>query len=278
MGVFDLRKWKNLSRWLGFPAWLNLCTGEIFFKDVKPRLFLERKAKDLERVWAAPITKAFSNKTVHRIYRYVGDSALWRQANLKLDITVVLPGFWRKEYVKTTGHYHLPLAGKTIASPDFYQLVYGKGIILIQRADNKKIVPYVIYPKLLQPVFIPPEYAHSTINIGKEPVIFQNICTRDPHLNYEPILERGGMLYFLMQDKGKTYFSLNPCYQAMGNKVEKIRCVSIWLRKKFLEKRQSFYALFQHNAPKLKFLNEARQQAYVMRSTPIVVLRQNQDT
>lgn len=265
MQALDLKNWKNLSHRLGFSAQLNLHTGKIVFQEIKPRLSLKRKARDIKMVWSSPLTKEFSNKTVHWIYRCVGDSLLWQKENLKLDITVIMPGTWRGEYIKTTGHYHLPLTGKHIASLDFYQLIYGKGVILIHREDDQKTAPYIIYPKIMQPVFIPPEYAHCTINIGDEPVVFQNICTRDPHLNYDPILERGGMAYFLMKENGRIRFVLNPRYLKTGHRVEKIGRVSIMLRRKFLEKCQPFYTLFQCNATNLRFLNKTHRQTYIMR-------------
>jgi len=237
--------WRDISPRLGFPAHLNLSTGEIKFGSVSPRIYIERKGKDLERVWARPITKNFENKIIHRIYRYVGDSPVLKRNNLKLDITVILPGSWAGEFIKTTGHYHLSIGKNQTAPPDLYQLVFGKGIILIQKEENKKIIPYIIQPKLLEPILIPPEYAHTIINIGTSPMVFQNICVRIPHLNYKPILNRKGMAYFIKRKEGKLCFIPNLNYSKNGYQVEKIKKFSIYQNQNPFKDHLPFYQLLQ---------------------------------
>ena len=258
------KEWRDISHNLGFSAQLNLSTGEIKFQDILPRFYNERKAKDIKELWADPINKKFEDKVIHRIYRYIGDSPDLERVNLKLDITVILPNSWHDEFAKTTGHYHLPLKENLPPSPDFYQLVYGKGVILIQREVKRKIISYIIEPKLFEPVFIPPGYAHVTINTGRTPLVFQNICVRTPHLLYEPILRRKGMSYYLIKEMGVTHFLPNPQYQREGYKIERVRKVFIHLAKEGFQKPIPFYQYLKSEPSKLALLAGPKRQRYLI--------------
>lgn len=187
-------------------AFLNERTGEITFPQnvMHSVQFLERTLKDMQRVLFDPIALD-SNRTVHKIYRYVGDTEDMVRAGLKYDITVILPGDWDGQLPTTTGHYHLPLAEGKMASPDFYQLLYGEGLALLQKETEGLTEVNVLRPNVGDWMLFPPQYAHSTINIGNTPAVFANICVRQPHLNYEPILSRMGMAYYVLRDESGGY-------------------------------------------------------------------------
>lgn len=187
-------------------AFLDERTGKITFPQnvMHSVQFLERSLKDMQSVLFDP-SVANSSRTVHKIYRYVGDTEDMVRAGLKYDITVILPGDWSGQLPTTTGHYHLPLAEGKMASPDFYQLLYGEGLALLQREADGVTEVRVLRPKIGDWMLFPPQYAHSTVNVGNTPAVFANICVRQPHLNYEPILSRNGMAYYVLRDETGGY-------------------------------------------------------------------------
>ena len=108
---------------------------------------------------------------MHRIYRMIGDTDGIVESGLKFDITVILPGQFGREFPKTIGHYHLPLEDGT-PTPDFYQVVYGQGIILLQVKHNSTVKASKVNTKEMRYILIPPWMGHLTINTGKEPLVF----------------------------------------------------------------------------------------------------------
>lgn len=243
--------WQDLSANFGFSARMNLLTGQIQFNQVKPRVNLVRRIKDLNPVWEK---KSNSSKIIHRIYRYIGDKRQWQKFNLKLDATVILPGLVGQEFYKTTGHYHLILPYLNRPSPDFYQLIFGQGLILLQKEINGQVINYWFRPKILEPVLIPSDFAHTCINLGKTPVVFVNICVRTPHLDYRSIISRHGMAYRLKKDKGRIVFQLNSAYKKWGLKIHPI------VKKKFIFKsswaHQPFYQILQKDLSRFNFLTK----------------------
>ncbi len=191
-------------------ASLNLFTGEIHLPPevTESMQLIQRHLVDMKTVFYQPDLLTANHdpqRIVHRIYRYVGDTEIMVQAGLKYDITVILPGDWGSQLPTTTGHYHMPLEQGKSASPDFYQLLYGQALAILQRetVDGTEV-------KLLRPMpgewmLFPSQYAHSVINIGHEPAAFANICVRKPHLNYEPIVEKRGMAYYVLQEGMSGY-------------------------------------------------------------------------
>lgn len=191
-------------------AFLNERTGEITFpQEVMHSVqSLERTVKDMQKVFfntSVLRDPSHLHRIVHKIYRYVGDTEDMVRAGLKYDITVILPGDWSGQLPTTTGHYHLPLTQGKMASPDFYQLLYGEGLALLQKEAEGVTEVNVLRPNVGDWMLFPPQYAHSTINIGNTPAVFANICVRQPHLNYEPILSRKGMAYYVLRDESEGY-------------------------------------------------------------------------
>lgn len=200
---------------------IDSTTGELFFPNpeaTKSIHAFNRTLHGMEAVFYDQnlLTHGYENpeRTVHRIYRTIGDTPEIVDSGLKYDITVILPGDWGEQLPTTTGHYHLPLENSKMASPDFYQLLCGEGLALLQKEESGKTEVCLLQPKVGEWVLFPPQYAHSIINIGKTPTVFANICVRQPHLNYKPILSRHGMAYYVLRDGSSGFrFEPNPHYE-----------------------------------------------------------------
>lgn len=240
----------DLTERLGFRAELNLDTGEIDFPNLKPTLVLERRLSDMHRVFAEQIDTR-DNPIVHRIYRAIGDTAEIEKAGLKFDLTVVLPHPFGMEFPKTTGHYHLPLQdAQGVPSPDFYQILHGKGLILLQRRDGQVMQAFEVNAQEMQHVLIPPWTGHLTINTGKEPLVFANVCVRAEHLDYRDYLERRGAAYYLVKGQNGPTFVRNLHYQTTT--LDSLRPVGVPTLEGFDGK--PFYPLLEEQTAKLEFL------------------------
>lgn len=243
MGVLDL------TDRLGFKASLDLDTGVIHFEDLKPKLVLERVLRDMQPVLAKQPEENY-NPLVHRIYRMIGDTEEIIGSGLKFDITVILPQQFGNEFPKTTGHYHLPLQNGT-ATPDFYQIVYGKGLIILQ-TEEPSVKAFKVDTKEMQYVLIPPNMGHLTVNTGKEPLVFANICIRAEHLNYEPYMQRKGGAFYLFEQDNEPVFSPNPNYRDQSLETLKPNTISPLGNLTNLP----FYTLLKGQIARLEFLTQ----------------------
>lgn len=225
---------------LGLPARLNLKSGEINF-GVPVRESLTRTLRDVVKTGVVykseEIPPELLDKVVCRIYRFINDDEVTRiqgtstdsTQGVKFDITVLLPytsldDDWQLEYPKTTGHYHLEIPGLNVASPDFYQVIHGKSIILLQRMIGKKIEAFAVSPEPLEPVIMSPDLGHIMVNIGNEPLVFANICTRAPHLNYNDIRRfNGGAYFFVRGATGEIKIIPNKKYEQEGYSITDLK-------------------------------------------------------
>lgn len=205
----------DLTERLGFKADLNSDTGEIDFNGIKPGQVLTRSLRDMQPVLAEPVGQNVQDQLVHRIYRFIGDTPEIVDSALKFDLTVVMPHHFGRELPKTTGHRHLPLPWASgVASPDFYQRVSGRGIILGQKETvDGKVTAYKIDAEEMGYVLLPPWMGHLVINTGDEPLVFANICVRREHTDYAPYLDRGGAAFYALKNgSADPEFVKNPKY------------------------------------------------------------------
>jgi oxalate decarboxylase/phosphoglucose isomerase-like protein (cupin superfamily) len=188
---------------------------------------------------------------------------------------VILPGDWGKQLPTTTGHYHLPVEGSAslTPSPDFYQLISGDIMAILQRETKKGTEILVLQPRVGEWVLIPGEYAHSVVNIGKEPAVFANICVRTPHLTYEPILERKGMGVYVVRNSldGTVQIIKNPNYEqiasvAMATSQPRIPNLEPLTHKK------SLFDVLNNRLGDLRFLTDPDSMQRIFKPDPIQII------
>ena len=228
----------DLTERLGLPAKLNPVTGEIDFGVSVGKAITRALGKAVERGLVFNASQIHPEKlgiVVTRIYRKLNDErvrgiqrgTLKPGERVKFDVTVLLPytaldSDWQLEFPKTFGHFHRKFNGFPFGSPDFYQVIHGKARLLLQKVSGREVESYVVEPKELEPVVIPPEYGHTAINIGREPLVFANICIRKPHLDYSNIQRfNGAAYYFLRKRGGGTILQKNRRYEEEGYIVRK---------------------------------------------------------
>ncbi len=231
----------DLSGKIGLESKLSLDTGEINFAEGVSYVPINRTLRDFVEAGVVyqpeKIPEAALDKVMCRIYRLINDEEVLRLQGLpedtvnegfKYDITVLLPykaiaQSWVGEFPKTTGHYHTPIPGQPVASPDLYQIIYGTGEIILQRRVGSGVNAYRVQPSQLDPVLIGPESGHTTVNTGECPLVFCNICVRAPHLDYKDVIKFHGAAYYVTRGlDGTGRLVLNPSYKEKGVTVSEI--------------------------------------------------------
>ncbi|MBP1694455.1 MAG: glucose-6-phosphate isomerase, archaeal [Chloroflexi bacterium] len=116
-------------------------------------------------------------------------------------ITRIYPGLVGDEYFMTKGHFHLLLE-----MPEIYFCLRGQGYLLLESAEGD------FHAQWLSPgtvSHIPPGYAHRTVNIGREPLIFSAVQHLKAGHDYGKIAQRG-FSRLVIQRNGKPELVENP--------------------------------------------------------------------
>lgn len=123
--------------------------------------------------------------------------------SLNVGCTIMRSGKIGSEYYFTKGHYH-----KKETASELYIGMEGEGIILMQNREGETI-HLTLKPN--NAVYIPPGYAHRTVNVGSDQLVFLAIYPSDAGHDYESILETGFSRVVVEKD-GKSIIKENPNY------------------------------------------------------------------
>ncbi|HEY0702124.1 MAG TPA: glucose-6-phosphate isomerase family protein [Candidatus Acidoferrales bacterium] len=133
----------------------------------------------------------------------VYDVAEYRQpdSDLYFGTTTIFPGTVGDEYYMTRGHFH-----ERPDAAEIYSALHGTGVLLLEsRTGENKIVEMT--PGVT--AFIPPEWAHRTMNVGRDNFVFLWACSPTAGHDYSQILKKG-MRQLLLQRDGRPELVPNP--------------------------------------------------------------------
>ncbi|WP_148883701.1 glucose-6-phosphate isomerase [Thermococcus aciditolerans] len=120
------------------------------------------------------------NPVVYEVYAIEQEE---KDGDLNFATTVLYPGKVGREFFFTKGHYH-----SKADRAEIYYGIKGKGGMLLQtpegRAEWIEMGPGTV-------VYVPPYWAHRTVNTGDEPFIFLAIYPADAGHDYGSIAEKG---------------------------------------------------------------------------------------
>ena len=135
------------------------------------------------------------------IYKVYNVEIPEEEGHLQHCVSIVYPGKIGNEYYMTKGHFH------TVEdTAEIYLTFNGKGKLVMQTLNNNtKVVD--MKPGSIS--YIPPYWAHRTVNIGDEPLIFFGVCRGDAGHNYG-IIEKKGMAAIIVEEEGKPVIKNNP--------------------------------------------------------------------
>lgn len=103
--------------------------------------------------------------------------------HLMYGITVLYPGRIGSEYYLTKGHYHVQRQ-----TAEIYYGLRGKGLLVMQQEEGGfQAVPI----EKGRVVYVPPGWAHRSVNTGHEPLVMLYAFAADAGHDYRTIEERG---------------------------------------------------------------------------------------
>jgi len=106
-----------------------------------------------------------------------------KYGHLALCISKLQPGRVGDEYFMTKGHYHT-VAG----TAEIYLCLRGQGYMLMKTADGRCVAEPMTRNRM---VYVPPFWAHRSINTGQEPLISFCVYPAEAGHNYGDIATEG---------------------------------------------------------------------------------------
>jgi len=137
------------------------------------------------------------------VYEYYENSMYGKEGELNFGVTIIHPGLIGNEYHFTRGHYH----AKEYMG-EVYVCIKGKGLMLMQ---NRKGDFHVLPLERGYIVYVPGGYAHRTVNIGDEDLIYFYVYPADAGHDYETIA-RKGFKKLVLKVEGRPQLIDNPKY------------------------------------------------------------------
>ena len=136
------------------------------------------------------------------VYEFYDLGVIEDPGELAYGTTILYPGKVGDEYFMTKGHFHAK-----INTAEIYYCIKGKGYILMESLDGtteiQEITPGVS-------VYVPPSYAHRSINISKtEPLISFFAFRADAGHDYKTI-ESKGFRKLVIEREGEPIIINNP--------------------------------------------------------------------
>ncbi len=166
--------------------------GHLEFQDrFKEKNLCARKISDLFDVLANRQQEP-AEGVAYFMYRGVyheNDVSVFERTGIRHDLTVIRPGTVNGEFLKTYGHYHPESRPGGPTYPEVYEVLYGRGYFLMQKAsdsmDRLEDV-YLVEGKVGSKVVIPPGYGHVTVNPGTDWLLIANLVYSGFQAVYEP--------------------------------------------------------------------------------------------
>jgi glucose-6-phosphate isomerase, archaeal len=138
------------------------------------------------------------------IYRVYGIPVPATTANVLSSTTVIEPGKIGHEYFMTKGHFH-----EVRDRAEIYVGLSGEGRLLMATEDGK----YVVEPMRRGTVnYVPGRWAHRSINVGDEPLVFFAAYVGDAGHDYGTI-EEEGFPVLLLEGRDGPEVVANPRYR-----------------------------------------------------------------
>jgi glucose-6-phosphate isomerase len=166
---------------------------------------MERRLSDLKGLFTDTDAEAallYENPLIYHVYEATHQPKVPGQ--LMYGTTVIYPGKVGDEYFMTKGHFH----GLRDRAEIYYGLT-GEGLLLMMTPEGA-INTQVMYPGA--GCYVPPHWAHRTINTGSHPFSFLAVWPADAGYDYGTIAERGFASIVVERD-GKPAVVPNPRYQ-----------------------------------------------------------------
>jgi len=138
------------------------------------------------------------------IYEYYENSQPSVEGHLNFGVTVIYPGKIGIEYFMTRGHYHAKEG-----TAEVYYGLKGEGIMLLQTRKGEsrwiQITPG-------QAAYVPPFWAHRTVNTGNNRLYVLFAYPSDSGHDYGTIKQKG-FPKLVVEERGKPKIVDNPSFK-----------------------------------------------------------------
>jgi glucose-6-phosphate isomerase len=121
--------------------------------------------------------------------------------HLLLCTSITYPGKVGREYYMTKGHFH-----ENIQTAEVYYCIRGQGIMLTESDQGDWRAEPMAQGKA---VYVPPYYAHRSINTGQEPLISFCVYPGGAGHDYASI-EAKGFRKLVLEKNGRPHIEDNP--------------------------------------------------------------------
>lgn len=149
------------------------------------------------RAFAAAI-EAGGDPLVYEVVEYRRDCS-----DLFFGTTTMQPGKVGDEYYMTRGHFH-----RRRDMGEVYYTQHGEGVLLLQSRDGETAT-VAMRPGVC--AFIPPDWAHRSINTGDDRLVFVWVCNVEAGNDYAGIAAHG-MRRLVVERHGRADLIDNPAF------------------------------------------------------------------
>ena len=137
------------------------------------------------------------------VYRVYGITVPATNANLLSSTTVIEPGRVGREYFMTKGHFH-----ERRDRAEIYLGLAGEGLLVMATQEGR----HAVEPMRRGTVnYVPGWWAHRSVNVGDEPLMFFAAYVGDAGHDYATIEEHGFPVVVLAGERGPEVVE-NPRY------------------------------------------------------------------
>jgi len=138
------------------------------------------------------------NPLVYEVYQY---DVPFEEGQLMVVTSIIHPGKVGEEYYMTKGHFH-----QKEYTAEVYVGLQGEGYLLL---ESRKGDFRALEMKSGTVAYVPPYWAHRTVNVGSEKFVFFGVYPADAGHNYKEI-EKRGFAQILVERDGKPVLVPNP--------------------------------------------------------------------
>jgi glucose-6-phosphate isomerase len=127
-----------------------------------------------------------------------------QEGHLLVCTSITYPGMVGNEYVMTKGHFH-----EEMATAEVYHCLRGEGIMMMESDRGDWRAELMAQGRV---IYVPPFYAHRSINTGDEPLISFCVYPGGAGHDYGTI-ETKGFRKVVLDRNGKPEIEDNPKWQ-----------------------------------------------------------------
>jgi glucose-6-phosphate isomerase, archaeal len=175
---------------------LDLATGSLTPK----RELTERRLADLDGLFLEPVPRGRREELAYTVSLIPAPPD---GANLPSSTTVIRPGRVGEEFFMTKGHFH---AQRDRA--EIYLGLSGEGRLVMATEDGRTAVEPVRAGTVS---YVPGHWAHRTVNVGDEPLVFYAVYPGDAGYDYATIESEGFPVVVIAGHEGPLVVP-NPRY------------------------------------------------------------------